>query len=341
MISVGSNIRSITEPLKKAPVEYLFNALKHPRPEMVSQIDRLRIVRQMSAEQYSKLKQQLPFFVCASFNPPFRKTENFAYTEYFIIDIDHIGDKGLSLPDVKAKLTADPRTLLCFVSPGEDGLKVIMRLSEKCYDPGVYSVFYKKFVYEFSLSYGLEQVVDAKTSDVARACFMSVDPDAYYNPDAEAVEMKRFIPMDDSSALLNFKGKVENDLEKLAQEIGAVETPKEKSPDPSDEAMEKIREKLSMKPRRQSPERNVFVPEALNSIIDALTQEINETGLDVYEIINIQYGKKIRARLGVKKAEVNLFYGRRGFSVVLSPKTGTDAALNQLLADVVKSCLEI
>ena len=311
MLSVGSNIRSVSEPLKKIPVEYLYNALRNPKPEMASKISRLGIVRQMSAEQYSKLKQQLPYFVCAQFNPPFRRTENFAYTEYFVIDIDHIGEKGLPIADLKSKISSDPRTMLCFLSPGQDGLKVLMRLSERCYDAGVYSMFYKKFVCDYSARYGLEQVVDAKTSDVARACFMSVDSDAYYNPDSEPVDIASFIPADDSSALLSLKEEINDSLESLmAGGPQAGEESHQKEPD--DDAMARIRQMLDMKPKRQSLEKQVYVPEALNDIMGALTSSVNETGMEIYEVINIQYGKKIRAKLGVKKAEVNLFYGHRG-----------------------------
>lgn len=339
MLSVGTNVKSVSEPLKKVPVEYLYNALKHPKPEMAAKIDRLGIVRQMSAEQYSKLKQQLPYFVCASFNPPFRRTENFACTEYFVIDIDHICEKGLSMADVRSRIVADSRTLLCFLSPGRDGLKVVMRLSEKCYDPGIYSVFYKKFLYEFSVLYGIQQVIDSKTSDVARACFMSVDPDAYYNPDADPVDMKLFIPSGDSSELLSFRREVDKSIAAMAEEGGQDEGNEKRASDPGDESMDRIRVLLNMKPKRQAPEKSVYVPQEISDIMDELTRGVNDTGIEVYETVNIQYGKKIRARLGLKKAEVNLFYGRRGFSVVLSPKTGTDPALNQLLADVVNSCL--
>ena len=45
----------------------------------------------------------------------------------------------------------------------------------------LYSLFYKKFVKSFSEQYDLQQVVDAKTSDVSRACFLSHDKDAFYN----------------------------------------------------------------------------------------------------------------------------------------------------------------
>lgn len=341
MLSVGANVKSVSEPLKKIPVEYLYNALRNPKPEMASKISQLRIVRQLNAEQYAKLKQQLPYFVCAAFNPPFRKTENFAYTEHFVIDIDHIGDKGLSVTELKNRIMADSRTLLCFLSPGQDGLKVVMRLKEKCFDPGIYSVFYKKFVYEYSLAYDLQQVVDSKTSDVARACFMSVDPNAYYNPDAEPVDMKAFIPAEDPAELLRFRKEVDDSVAELAGAATSPEPPVSKKSDPDEDSMAKIRELLAMRPKRAPKEKTVYVPEVLNEIVDNLVASVNEVGLDVYEILNIQYGKKIRARLGLRKAEVNLFYGHRGFSVVLSPKTGTDAKLNQLLADAVNSYLEM
>ncbi len=341
MLSVGTNIKSVSEPLRKIPLEYLYNALRHPKQEMSLKIDRLKIVRQMNLEQYAHLKQQLPYFVCATFNPPFRKTENFAYTEYFVIDIDHIGEKGLSLIDLKSKIVKDSRTVLCFQSPSQDGLKVIMKLKEKCYDPGIYPVFYKKFLYDFSVRYQVQQVIDIKTSDVARACFMSIDPDAYYNPDADTVDMKMYIPVDDSSELLNARKDIEKSFAEMSSENANENNSSKKLADPTDESISKIRELLDMKPKRKTVEKNVYVPEELNGIMEELVEGIKEIGLEVYEAINIQYGKKIRARLGTKKSEINLFYGHRGFSVVLSPKTGTDAELNQLLADVVKSYLEI
>ncbi len=341
MLSVGSNVKSISEPLKKIPVEYLYNALRHPKVEMASKIERLRIVRQLSAEQYSKLKQQLPYFVCASFNPPYRRTENFAYTEYFVVDIDHIGEKGLSIDTLKSKIMADSRTLLCFQSPGQDGLKILMRLSERCYDPGVYSVFYKKFLYDYSNLYGLQQVIDSKTSDVARACFMSVDEQAYYNPEADAVNMSTFIPCNDSSELLNFRREIDKSIAEFSKDNIGVRSEVVKNSDPGDDDLNRIRELLNMRARRQVRVKDVYIPKELDNVMEDLIANVNEIGLAVYEIINIQYGKKIRAKLGIKKAEVNLFYGRRGFSVVLSPKTGTDTELNQLLSDVVKSYLEM
>lgn len=341
MLSVGSNIKSSSEPLKKASIEYLYHALLNPKPQLASKIEQLRIVRQVSPGQYAQLKQQLPFFVCASFNPPIRRTENFAFTEFFVVDIDHIGDKGLSVSNLKSRIAADPRTLLCFVSPGQDGLKILMRLSSKCYDPGIYSVFYKKFVYEFSLQYSLQQVIDAKTCDVARACFMSVDPDAYYNSDAEPVDIEKFLPLHDTSQLLTLKKEVESNLSEISKSAQSVDSGQTKPAEPDDEAMATIRAKLDIKMRNNTKEKIVFVPEVLNDIIADVIHKLKEFGLDVYDVINISYGKKIRARLGRKLAEINLFYSiHRGFTVVISPRTGTDPDLNNILADAVRTSIE-
>lgn len=332
MISVGTNVRNNTEPLMKVTPDYIFNALKNPKPIFESRIRQLRVVRQLNEAQYASLKQQLPYFVCAIFNPSFRKSDNFAYTQYFVIDIDHIGAKGLIIGDLKAKIISDPRTLLCFVSPGEDGLKVMMRLKDKCYDAGVYSVFYKRFVSDFSTQYNLQQVVDAKTSDVARACFMSVDRNAYYNPSAEPVDMSRVINLMDSSELLRQKKAAEKDVKELTSQ----DAPRLREPD--EDSMDKVRQLLKMRQKKQAPvAQDVYVPEILNQLEEKLRNYVNDVGFTISEIINIQYGKKIRAELGLKKAEVNLFYGKKGFSVVVSPRTGTDESLNSLLAETVQT----
>ncbi len=83
----------------------------------------------------------------------------------------------------------------------------------------------------------------------------------------------------------------------------------------------------------------VVVPEVLNEIIGDLKKYIEQTGAIVTEIKNIQYAKKIHLRIGLKEAEINLFYGKKGFTVVQSPKSGTDAKMNELAAEIVESFL--
>jgi hypothetical protein len=333
MISAGGNITSSSEELKKVQVSYLYHGLCNPKADIVSKIKQLRIVRNLDTKQYSVLKKQLPYVVCAMFNPPFRRTANFAYTEYFILDIDHIYEKGLDLNQVRAKVQSDSRVVLSFLSPGEDGLKLFFRFKERCYDSGMYSLFYKAFLRDFSVRYGLEQVIDERTSDVCRACFVSIDPHAYYNPDAELVDMNAFLPSENVNELFALKHELEQEAKENKQ---AAEEQREKEPD--DEVMNRV--KALLNPKRAKIEKpEPYVPERLEEIMDDLCKYVGDTGVELYEIKNIQYGKKMRFRMGQKLAEVNLFYGKRGFSVVQSPRCGTSAELNELMSQLIESFL--
>lgn len=337
MISAGRNIKSTNDDLQKVELRYLFDAIRNPKQELLSLLRQLRVVRQLNPNQYRTLKTRLPYVVCGIFNPPYRKTENFAYTQYFIIDIDHLNEKEILLEDLREKIKHDPRTLLCFVSPSGDGLKVMMKLSEKCYDAGLYKTFYQAFLSQFSKTYQLQQVVDSKTCDVARACFFSSDDKVYYNPNAETIQLHDYLnPDTNPHTAIDIKNKAEQEA-KIGDKLQKKET--HASPDPGSDIMEEIRKKLNPRIKEKTNKSSAYVPEILNDIADDLMVYIQNTGIIVQEVININYGKKIRARINIKQAEVNLFYGKRGFSVVLSPRTGTDIEANELLKDVINSFL--
>ena len=337
MLLFGTNIQSAADELKKVQEEYLYNSLRNPKPTIAATIQQLRIVYSMDAKAYAQLKRRLPYFVCGQFNPPFRRKENFAYTESFILDFDHLSSKQLSLKTIRDNIMKDEQVMMCFTSPSEDGLKVMFRLKERCYDAGLYSIFYKAFAATFAMRHNLTQVTDSKTSDVARACFISIDPNAYFNPNSIPVDIKAYL--DESNPDLLFKIKHEQDEhDKVIKKSDDEQVPLPKDPDK--DILTRIRQQLNPKAQLPIEQHPAYVPERLNEIIAELKLFIEETGLQVTEIINIQYAKKIRARLGQKEAEVNLFYGKRGFSVVISPRLGTNEELNELLADLIKAFLQ-
>ncbi|WP_455070163.1 CRISPR-associated primase-polymerase type B [Prevotella aurantiaca] len=337
MLLFGTNIQSPVDELKKLQEEYLYNSLRNPKPAIAATIQQLRIVYSMDSKGYAHLKRKLPYFVCGQFTPAFRRKENFAYTETFILDFDHLSSKHLSLKAIREEIIKDEQVFMCFASPSEDGLKVMFRFKERCYDAGLYSIFYKAFAATFAMRHNLTQVADSKTSDVSRACFISVDSEAYYNPNCTPVDINAYI--DETNPDSIFKLKSEQDLhEKVAKKNNEAQAPKVKDPDK--EILDHIRQQLNPNSRVQSESRSVFVPERLNEVIDDLKKFLEEAGLQVTEIINIQFAKKIRARLGQREAEVNLFYGKRGFSVVISPRLGTNEELNELLADLIHSFLQ-
>ena len=333
MIQAGNSIKTFGDSLQKISVDYLYNSIKNPKPEIINKIRQLRIIKNIDQKQYRQLKVQLPYFVCGMFNPNIRRIENFAYSEYFVVDIDHISEKGLEIGVLRKKLESDNQILMSFLSPGEDGLKLLFRLSKRCYDANIFTIFYKAFLTDFSNRYYLEQVVDSRTCDVSRACFISYDPDVYFNPKADNVNLDLFFDIENSFNFFNEKKVINENLRK----ISSYEQPIKEDVD-SDIVL-KIKSILqSSHPKPHKKE--VYVPERLNEIIDELQSYITETGVVIKDIINISYGKKIKALVGVKEAEVNLFYGKRGFSVVQSPRTGTSKDMNVLLSNLIESFLE-
>lgn len=325
----GINIQSPADELRKFQEQHLYHSLVNPKPTTESSMRQLRIVYSLNARGYSELKRQLPYFVCGTFNPPFRRLDNFAYTESFILDFDHLTSKKLNLDETRAKIVADNRVYMCFASPSMDGLKVMFRLKERCYDKGIYALFYKEFATRFASQMSLEQVVDSRTSDVTRACFISVDHKAYYNPQAEAVNMDAFV--NDSEPLTSFdikRQQIKDDKQKKA-------LAKPMPTDPTKDVLDKIR--ATLRPKVIPAKREVFVPKQLEDIVSAMKEYIVNKGIILTDIVNIQYGKKIKATVGLRQAEVNLFYGKRGYSVVESPRRGTDDEFNSLLADIIRS----
>ncbi len=340
MILYGNNITSVQEPLAKMPVANIWHAVKNPKPETLALIRQLRIIRAIDYKRYSVLKRQLPYFVCGIFSPPCRRSEHFAYIEYFMLDIDRIAEKQLSVEELKRRLIQDERVMLCFVSPGEDGLKLMFKLEERCFDKGLFALFYKAFSVRFARQYQLEQVLDMKTSDVTRACFFSYDPDAFYRPDAEKVSLKGYVSLDNPLAISDLKRELEQE-QKQKQDLendssGSAETPKEPKSDVDADIIRNIKAILNPKAAKRL-ETPVYVPEQLNEVVDDLRKYIEQTGVEVHEIVNIQYGKKIRMRMRLKQAEVNLFFGKRGFSVVKSPRAGTDSELNDLMTGLIQT----
>lgn len=335
MIMFGKNILSAIDKLMKVQEEYFFNSIIHPKPQIEALIRQLRIVYAMDTKQYAIQKRSLPYIVCGMFNPPFRRKENFGYTEYFLLDIDHISEKQLSIEDIRLKIQKDSQVLMCFASPSEDGLKVMFKLNERCYDSGLYSIFYKEFARRFSLQYHLEQNIDIKTSDVSRACFISIDPNAYYNPFCEKVEIKKYVNIDNPVSVSDIKQEL-NNYEKTQR---ANKGDSIKITDPDIEIIQKIKSKLNPNKEVVQYKQPAFVPKQLNEIITDLKKYIEDNGIIVYEIIDIQYAKKLRMRLGLKEAEVNIFFGHKGFSVVITPRRGTNVELNKLSAMIIQSYL--
>lgn len=334
MLQIGKNIMLKDDPLTKITVEQLYHIIRKPGTEIETKIRMLKAVKSIDKKKYDILKRDLPYFVCGIFNPPFRKTENFGWINRFILDIDNLTEKGMNVNSLKNKLSTDSRIEMIFVSPGGDGLKLMFCLSEKCYDHGKFSVFYKVFVRSFSGLYGIEQVIDPRTSDVTRACFLSYDPEVYYNKVPEPVNMSTFVDFNNPFEVFELQ-KETKEMEKEFMEREKEINQAAGYSGPDEEILIRIRQTLNPKTRIKN-KKIIYVPEELQSTVDKVKEKMSSLSVMTDEVIDIHYGKKFRFSVGLRKAEVNLFYGKRGFSVVISPRAGTDNELNTLCGAILK-----
>ncbi|MDR3129378.1 MAG: virulence protein E [Tannerellaceae bacterium] len=316
--------------LQNISLEKLVSLLKNPVPEISLLIRRMQVIRLIDQKQYTVTLQRLPYMVCGIFQPPYRSVENFGYIQFFMVDINHIAEKQLSIDVIRRQMIQDPRVWVCFTSPDEDSLNVLFCLKDKCYDAGQYSLFYRSFVRSLSTQYLLDQVVDNYCADVTKICFLSEDIDVYYNPKAELIEINSFVNFENSLETHELKSLIDKETKELyPQKKNTLSVP-------DDIAIAFIKERLRPKSSTR-PQIPTYVPQEVEQLLEKLVDYIKEAGIEVSEVIDIQYGKKLKFRLGVKQAEINLFWGKRGFSAVKSPRKGTSPEFNDLMQQYISS----
>lgn len=324
-LSLGFAITSGSETLQRVTIEEVVALISGAKPSSLAQeVARLQKLRNIDKTAYRTLKTRLPYIVGGIFQQDCRRIENINAVNYIILDIDHLTDFNGSIPKA---IKADNSVLMAFISPSGEGIKVVFRLSEPLTSAQGFQVAYRDFAEKFGVKVGLTGFIDLKTSDVSRACFLSYDTNVYYNPSADGISLNimsecfeangdGFSPADNQVAVLEDKNL------KIAK--GVINETAYKAI---------LREINPNTPVRI--EKDVFVPKEITDLFTELEELCTQVGLELLEQKPIQYGVKIVAKQGYRKAEVNVFYGKKGYSVVISPKTGTDNDLNQLLHQTV------
>lgn len=332
--SFGRNITSANELMETVGLADLYGMISKPGTQLSSQQAVLRSVMDLDMDKYRQLKKSLPYFVCASFEPNVRRKENFASTSSFVLDIDHCEREGRQLEDIKAELAADERVAMIFVSPGGCGLKLLFLLDEPCRDTNVYSSFYRKFAGDFAVKHNIADCVDMRTCDVSRACFLAFDPECILNTTAIPVHVGDYADMESVDVFVKDCQETEKAMKSLAVVAGGCA-------DPDRDTMDRIKAKLDTgRRRRQEIKPLVCVPAEVQNIMEGLKGYVEETGAVLYETRAIQYGIKLCFRTATHLAELNLFYGKKGFTVSASPKRGTYAELNGMLAELVRNYID-
>ena len=116
---------------------------------------------------------------------------------FVTIDIDHISETGLSLQELKDRISEDRElgVRLVFTSPSGDGLKVVCRVSSQITDKDSYKTAYNSLRHFIHIKHG--EIVDKSGSDIDRLCLLCCDRDARiqdyeetFSPDLHPVPKK-------------------------------------------------------------------------------------------------------------------------------------------------------
>ncbi len=155
-------------------------------------------------EAYRQAKLNLPAFaasvLCSSRSKALDFSSKFIeYNFYIVMDFDKFGKiQGMTMERARDFLERDPHVHFCFASPSNDGLKVgifleYTNLDELRIEPSPEGEEYLKFIHSkltyeqvsayFCEKYGL--VSDNSCRDLFRLCFVSDDPDLYFDPSAQ------------------------------------------------------------------------------------------------------------------------------------------------------------
>jgi len=111
---------------------------------------------------------------------------------WFHVDIDKIGDQN-AIESAKQKILAGVTPALIFVSPSGNGLKVVYQIDTQA---GDHLQYFKAFERYYKTKLGYE--IDGQCKDIARACFICHDPDAYFNNDRAILGetfLKTYLPL--------------------------------------------------------------------------------------------------------------------------------------------------
>lgn len=161
--------------------------------------EQILALRQLKAEskeeEYGIAKKNLVSFTASgTFTNGRKVTDLVAYNGNIVIDVDKLSPVLLKQCEHIAKLNS--YTHACFISPGGDGLKIIVRTNgTKETHKDVFNAL-KNYIEEL-----LNVFIDESGSDISRLCLFSFDTSASYNPDSIIFDPLNLINMNNQKEI--------------------------------------------------------------------------------------------------------------------------------------------
>lgn len=179
--------RKFTEIVKHSTIKECIEEIRNGSYK--KQIEEIRKINtEKGKEEADKLKKNLMAFTASgTFENHRRINDITAYNQCVILDFDDISADYLE--EAKDRATLAPYTLAAFISPRGTGLKIIVQVNTDVAEHGL--AFRQVADYYAQV---LNEEVDPSGKDCSRLCFMSWDPDAWYNDEAQVFTVSVKVP---------------------------------------------------------------------------------------------------------------------------------------------------
>ncbi len=153
--------------------------VQHIRNRFEAELANTRDLKRAKAA-IDSLKKSLPAVLWSG---AFNERKNDALVQYSGLLCADLDSLGADLPAIREELKQSPHLWALFTSPSGYGLKAVFRVPP---DASQHAGSFRAIREHVRKLTGVE--VDQSCKDVARLCFLSYDPDIYYNPGAREIE---------------------------------------------------------------------------------------------------------------------------------------------------------
>ncbi|MEZ4963422.1 MAG: DUF3987 domain-containing protein [Saprospiraceae bacterium] len=151
------------------------------------QVARIRhLAAKGKSQQASNLKKQLPAFTVSGYFNGGRTLEHLVeYTHFIVLDFDKL--EPTQLEKLKSESRQDRFSMAGFTSPSGNGYKIVVQVdSDQQYHSDAFQQVSKYYTELLSLQLGgAGGGLDRSGKDITRLCFLSHDPDAWFDPNKE------------------------------------------------------------------------------------------------------------------------------------------------------------
>lgn len=148
-------------------------------------IKALHEAKAKDSSDFDKLKRILPAFTPSGvFSNSHRKDDLVSYNPIMVVDVDKIGIEHID--EVKLKASQLTYTYVAFVSPSGEGLKLLVKTDSTVEQ---HEEVFNQLADYYEKKLGVE--IDRSGKDFSRLCFVSYDPELYFNDNSEIFKKEK------------------------------------------------------------------------------------------------------------------------------------------------------